>query len=412
VRLGLFFISTPVRGKYQCGFKFLQEEKMKHFLWAALALPLALAACDLDGGEGGTNNNVGNPADGGTDANGVDWTNYQTSGTYSISVRNNSGVDLVAFMDSLTEAKKLGGVKKSSGVHGFKMNETLFDISKDFSIIFLTAEKYAQSKGNLGSQEQTPFTRIYALYNKAGTNEIPFEISNKLGGNNKFRIQNGTSFDVEFRENSPRGISIGFASKNSVNTILNMNDSDFYIYPIFKKYNPVTDEIISIYPKRSNGTPIGLQMEFHDSAELTINAQSYLQNTTGYSMGAALLVIQNRSGNGISIYKGMETQRTETGIETINNGADRTFTIKMNGDTTTGYDSSYDFAGWKVVEMGTNELPLDISPFFAAGTNEKSNKLESDYRYTITIGGSWFDQTETISSVIKSPNKITTELFN
>jgi hypothetical protein len=377
---------------------------MKRFLWAALALPLALAACDLDGGEDGTNNNVGNPADGGTDANGVDWTNYQTSGTYSIFVRNNSGVDLVAFMNSLTEANKLGGVKKNSGVHGFKMNETLFSTSKDFSIIFLTSEKYAQNKGTLSSLTESPFTRIYAVYNKNGTNEKAFEISGKLGGSNVLKINNMTTYNVELRQDGPFGQTIGYIPSQQNNTTLNIVPNNLDGFFVLKQYNAIRDEIITIFPKTSQNKPEGDTWSWTANGQVVaIDAASYL-GTTNLTSGAAILVIKNITGRGIKVWKGTEEQQSASGIITINNGDSRSYTILMEGSSGV-YEPSYEFSGWNIVSYANDQKPI---PAFT---------MESDYRYTITVGSGtaandWDGGAATVplTNPVKSINKIISDL--
>jgi hypothetical protein len=303
----------------------------------------------------------------------VDWTNYQTAGTYSILVRNSANVDLVAFKDSLKEENKLGGVPKGGGTHGFKMNEALFSTSADFSIIFLTPEKYTQNKSNLSALTQTPFTRIFAVYNKQGSNEKAFEISGKLGGTNPLVINNMTGYNVELRENGPFGPTIGYAPEYHNQTTLFIAPNELQAFFVFKKYNPVRDEMITVFPKTTGNKPQGDAWSWENGDPVTINAAKYAGEAT-LTSGAAVLIIVNASGRGIQAWKGTTVQKTASGIATINDGGERSYTILMEGNAG-NYESSRDLIGWKIVNPVTNE-EIAITQF----------TMDSDYRYTIVVG--------------------------
>jgi hypothetical protein len=360
-------------------------KKLFMFLGVLAAAGLIMS-CDL-------NKDDPPPVDG-LDANGTDWTNYQTAGSYSIMVRNNANVDLIAFKNTLSEATKLGGVHKGGGTHGFKLNQTLFNANSDFSLIFLTTDQYEANKGNLGSQIQKPFTRLFAVYNATGTNEIPFEISGSLGGNNKLIIQNMTGFDVEFREDSPRGITLGYATHESNNTTLYMNNANYFIYPVFKKYNAVRDEVLTIYPRAPDGIPIGDEFSFAGEDERSINVANYQGNTL-LTSGAAFLVVHNGSANGITVYKGNAVQKTVSGISTINSGETRTFTILMDELGGNTYEPSKTISGWKIVNQGVRELPIPVTT------------LDSDYRYTVEVSGNWNASTQAVAAPVKGTAKVT-----
>jgi hypothetical protein len=360
------------------------EAKMTHKLWAPLALVagLIVLSCNLNPGE--------------DDTSGVDWTNYQTAGSYAIRIRNESSRDLVAFKNTLSADNLMGGVPKNATDHGIKLNTALFNQNTDFSIIFLSKEDYEANKSNLTQLEQRPFTRIFAAYNASGTNETPWIVSGRLGGNNRFVIQNMTSWNMELRQDSPRGTTLGYAPYEALNTTLFMNDGSFYVFPVFKKYNASRDEIITIYPRDLDGIPTGMGLSFTGSNELTINAQNYIGNAN-FSSGTALLVIRNESNDGITVMNGMTEQKTATGISIINAGDERTFSILMPTEGA-GYASSTRLGGWKVVNMGVRELPI-----------EEIDPMEADYRYTITVSGNWGNSSQAISSPVKSARKIINE---
>ena len=362
---------------------------------AAGAMVFLAAGCDNLAGGGGT--------DPGTSGS-VDWMNYQTAGSFAIRIKNEANRDLVVFKSTVTTANMLGGVPKNASDHGLKLNTTHFNQNTDFSLIFITTEDYEANKGSdsaLALLGQRPFTRIFAVYNLTGTNDVPWIVSGRLGGNSKLTINNLTSYNMELRENSPRGTTLGYAPYQANNTTLNMNDGSVYIFPVFKKYNAIRDEIITIDPYADDGVPMGDEFTFQNGQEVTINAANYTgNNKAGFSSGAALLVIKNASQQGITVMEGVTVQKTETGVSTINSGAERTFTILMDPlDEGNNYESSKQLAGWKIVNMGTREKAI------------ATTTLEADYRYTVTVEGNWNQGVSyvTVSAPEKGTGKITAE---
>ena len=236
------------------------------------------------------------------------------------------------------------------------------------------------------------------MYNANGTNEVPWIVSSKLGGSSKLVINNMTGFNMELRQDSPRGTTLGYAPFESNNTTLFMNNGSVDIFPVFKKYNALRDEILTIYPRTEVGLPVVDSFSFTGSNTVTINAQDFTSNTN-FSSGAAFLVIKNSSNRGIRVMKGVEVQETVTGIQTINSGDERTFTILMGALGGGQFESSTEFSGWKVVYPGGLEKALSNAT------------LEADYRYTVTIGGSWDNNTATVSDYVKGSGKITAEVM-
>jgi hypothetical protein len=365
------------------------------FTWLNIAAVLVLASllvlsCQINvGGDEKTDGN-------GSESGDIDWTSYNTAGTYAIRIKNESNRDLVAFMSSLSKDKILGGIPKNSGNHGIKLNTTLFNENKDFSIIFLTKEDYETYKSNLASREQYPFTRIFAMYNASGTNEVPFIVSGKLGGDNKLVINNMTSLNMELRQDSPRGTTLGYAPYEANNTTLFIQDGSFQVFPVFKKYNKVRDEILTIYPRAADGLPVGDEMSFMDGKTITISAGDYTGNIS-MSSGAAFLVVKNSSKQGVTVYKGSEVQTTASGISTINSGEERTFTILMDDLGQGEYEESKELSGWRVVQIGTRNLDIETTT------------LSADYRYTVTVEGDWNASTQKISAPVPGSKKITAD---
>jgi hypothetical protein len=355
-------------------------------------VPAALCAILLFSG---CNVNIDTDGDGddGKSSEGIDWTNYQTTGTYSIRVRNESNRDLVAFKDSIAPENLIGGVKKNEGDHGLPLDSTLFNENKDFPLVFLTLEDYTTYKGNLKSREQYPFARVFAVYNKNGTNEVPFLVDSVLGGTNKLYLNNISGYNMEIRRNSPRGETLGYAPNGTNNTVLNIIDGAYNLFIIFKKYNPLRDQVITIYPKRpGSDLPIMFDSSFENGQELTINGKDWTdpKYTSGFSSGYAFLTIQNQlTDSGVSVSRGGQVEKTATGNPTINPGTERTYLIPMRSVTVnnnTKYADTTAFSGWTVGPTGENQ-PIPLSEELKK--EDGLDVFEADYMYTVTVSGSF-----------------------
>jgi hypothetical protein len=304
-------------------------------------------------------------------------------------VRNESNRDLVAFKGSLATENLIGGVKKNEGNHGLPLNTSLFNENKDFPLVFLTLEDYNTYKDSLKSREQYPFARVFAVYNKNGTNEVPFLVDGKLGGDNKLILDNMTGYNMEIRRNSPRGETLGYAPTQTNNTVLNIVDGDYNLFIVFKKYNALRDEIITMYPEAPDGLPIMLDESFHkERRSMHINAGKYTENVANFSSGYAFLVIQNRmDSGGMRVFKGDEVQQTVTGRTIINAGEFITYLIPMDAvetDNGTNYDKTTVFDGWKVGPTNRDK-PIPVSNSLKGDGN--LNIFKSDYSYTVTVTG-------------------------
>jgi hypothetical protein len=364
-----------------------------------IIMALALTGCPTGGNSDGLD---------GIDANGVDWTNYQTAGSYSIRIKNESNRDLVVFKNSLTEANLIGGVAKNATNHGLPKKSALFGTqSTDFSLIILTKEDFESHKNSLTSLEQKPFTRIFAVYNSAGTNEIPFLVDNKLGGTNTLILNNMTTYNMEIRRDSPRGPTLGYATYSSLNTEIYLINDNYSLFPVFKKYDAVRDLITTIYPKRQNdGSPMRTSAAFDGNREITINASSYTSGLTNFTSGYAYLVVVNSSVDGVQVTNGATVQQTATGMKMVNAGSQRTFMVEMpavtNGDGTV-FEPKIVFAGWTIGETGDPKaIPVNTAlqdSLISGGANQ--NVFEADYMYTVTVTGNANLNTLVIAAPVK-----------
>jgi hypothetical protein len=340
---------------------------MKQFLTIAAVLAAFLAlSCQVN--VNGDDNNTQTPA-------AVDFSSHNSD--YSIIVKNNTSKRLVAFKGELRTDAIIGGIPAGGSNHYLPKTTSLFSGTDGFVLILLTEEQYEANKTNLSSQTNTPFTRIFAFYNAQGTNESVYEISGRLGGNRTITINNSlTGYDVEIRLNGIYGETLGYARAGMLNTRLYVGDGDYYLFPVLVKYAAAKNEIITVYPKESNGNAKYDQFALDDTdpaRSITID-QGYLAGTN-YSTGTAWLIVENGTSSGIQLQRGGSVQLTSTGIATINNGSSRTFQIKMAKiDNTSKYESS----------VTTNAYTVGSATYQTAIGN---HTLEEGKVYKVTVTG-------------------------
>jgi len=325
----------------------------------------------------------------GTDS-GPDFTSHNTD--YSILVRNNTGERLVAFQGDLIAEKLIGGIPAHSTNHGLPKDPTLFDVTKDFPMIILTEAQYNANKSNLSSQKNTPFTRVYVFYNKGGDNTVVYEIAEGLGGNNTLEIINAsTSINVELRVNGVAGETLGYAPAGMLNTNLKLQDGNYNIFPVFKRYNKTRDVVETVYPKGTGSNYAWFQSySFGEgTTSATMNLKTLLQSTV-FTSGAAWVYVNNQTtSGGIRFVEGTNVHKTASGLENIMSGNPKTFQINMpKAGEGNKYVDSIEVANWKFGPSGF-EVALQTSATDATVVTTKT--IERDKMYTVTVTGSHND---------------------
>jgi len=321
-----------------------------------------------------------------------DFTSHNTD--FSILVRNNTGERLVAFQGDLVADKLIGGIPAHATNHGLPKDPGLFDVTKDFPMILLTEKQYNANKSNLSSQKNTPFTRVYVFFNKSGDNTSVYEIAEGLGGTNSFEIINASnSINVELRINGVAGETIGYAPAGILNTTLKLQDGNYNIFPVFKRYNRTRDVVETVYPKGTGSNYAWFQSySFGEgTTSATMNLKSLLQTTT-FTSGAAWVYVNNQTtSGGIRFMEGTNVYRTASGLENIMSGNPRTFQIDMpKAGEGNKYVDSIVVANWKFGPTGF-EVALQTSE---TDTNPVTNlTIERDKMYTVTVTGSHNDNT-------------------
>jgi hypothetical protein len=342
---------------------------------------LFMTGCDTNGGgeEGGN----------GSGGSGVDWTNYTTG--YSIKVRNNTSERLVAFKGPPASDTLISGIPPGGGAWGLKKDPALFSSAGDFVLWLITEAQYNQHKDNLSSSalKQVPFTRIYAYYNtRAESDPIVYPINEKLGGQYKIVLNNlNTGRNVELRLDSPNGDTLGYAAEDTVSTTFNVDTGQYYIFPVFRKFSRSKGEIISVFPRNSQGRlwlvnrllgppPDGV-------AEYQINANDFLSNVV-FKTGMAYLIIYNDmagpAAGAVDFKKGGTAQRTSTGASLINPAMNRMYEIAMSQ---IGSEQNADFAEKLSVSKGLYQVGSD------AGVNADLPAFEfyGDKVYEVHVTG-------------------------
>ena len=352
---------------------------MKKAIKIALMLASAfmLFSCELIGNE---NDN---------ESSGVDFSSHNTN--YSILVRNNTGERLIAFKGSLGKNTLIGGIPAHAQNHGLPKDTDLFDKTEDFPLILLTESQYEKNKKDLNSQRNSPFTRVYVFYNKNGDNSAVYEIAEGLGGNNNLRIINpSTSMNVELRLGGVAGETIGYAPAGILETTLKLNDGNYNIFPVFKRYNKTRDIVETVYPKGVSDAPWFITASFGDFGpptgiinEFSMNLKDLLGTLTMTS-GAAWVVINNQTVNsGLRFWAGGTVYKTASGLENVMPGYSVTFMVEMD-KVGNNYTNSKTISNWK---FGPTGYEVELQESETDNTKVQSLVIERDKMYTITVKG-------------------------
>lgn len=295
-------------------------------------LMLFFAGCTMgNGGGSGSKEDTDKPSE---QVSGVDYENYSAS-DYVVKVKNNTSKKLVVFKGEPSVDTLMGGVPANATNHGLKKNSSMFSNSSDFVLFFVTEEDYTANKDNLSNLKTKPFTRLYAYYNKNAPNNFVYEISSIMGGTGKITLNNSSDYNVELRRNSIHGEVIGYSAAKTYNTEFMVEPGDYLIFPVFRKFDTSLNEIVTVFPKYSAGTPAAGQafsVEHHISSNspLVVNSDKWAKNVT-FTNGYAYLQLKNESKAGIRLYPGAnaEALTTSTGGQIVNSGSSLIYQIEM-----------------------------------------------------------------------------------
>jgi hypothetical protein len=234
---------------------------------------------------------------------------------------------------------------------------------------------------------------VYVFYNRSGDNTVVYEIAEGLGGTNSLEIVNASnSINVELRVNGVAGETLGYAPAGILNTTLKLQDGNYNIFPVFKRYNRTRDVVETVYPKGTGSNYAWFQSySFGEgTTTATMNLKTLLQ-TTVFTSGAAWVYVNNQTtSGGIRFMEGTNPRRTASGLENIMSGNPKTFQIDMPKAAGDKYADSITVANWT---FGATGFEVGLQKGENDSEKVTSLTIERDKMYTITVSGSHNDGT-------------------
>ncbi len=323
----------------------------------------------------------------------IDYTNY-TGSDYSIKVRNDSSKNVVCFKGTPSASTLISGARGGQTT-GLKLNKALFSQSEDFVLWVFTEEDYLAKKNNFDELKKAPFALIYAYYNtdSASNANMVYTISASMGGESYIILNNPTNYNVELRQNGLYGESLAFAGANTVQTKINVAYGDYYIYPVFRKFQKKTGEIVTCFPKtKGTDRPVYLEYSLSESGDHSqeFNVMKWFDPDAfkDYSTpGSAFITIQNGNEmSGVSLYKGgnAEAAVTSTGGKKINTGKTLTFEVPMVATSGKTFASTASISGWQV---GTSQQTTKIPAVTEEDKTNGTVTLEAGKMYYLDVTG-------------------------
>ncbi|MGP1577774.1 MAG: hypothetical protein ACTTH7_09925 [Treponema sp.] len=360
------------------------------FFAAVAAAALLLTACpnmtsNKEKDKGQDHHNQGNTPAGST-------VSFESFKTRSISVKNNTGERLVAFKGSIEASSLISGVPANASNHGLRMDETLFNATGDFALLFLTEEVYNKNKNNLAAVKNSPFASIYAFYNKTGSNDLVYNISSNSGGKAKLTLNNNSPFNVEIRVNSPEGEVLGYVGAYTMLTTINMQPGDYMLYPVFKKFMPRDNEIYSQIPEmKTSKKPYVKSLGITDAASWDIG-NLWDASKLNLSAGGFYITINNQSTDqDVMFLQGSDVYTTSLGIKNIKHGHHETFFVRFQKNPDGSYPEKFSMSALRIGAPGYSTV---VSEF----------EFHRDMKYEITVKGSEVDNLQL--SEIKQLGKV------
>jgi len=325
---------------------------------------ISLVGCD--GTEDGTSN--------------VNFEDQRTG--YLLKIQNNTDKRLVAFKGLPNPNNLIGGIPAYAQNHGLPKSSALFSKTESFVLFVVTEEDYNANKANITALVNRPFTRIFAFYNNNSENNLVYSINDILGGSCSIIVNNDTNFNVELRLNGVNeevgGTILGYAGAGMANTEFRVDEGNYMVFPVFRKWNEARGTIFTFFPRIPEGQPGAGKIDYATFSlnsghrQEVIDAHKYLNTDIEMKTGCAYLIIQNNhSSNGLEFRKGGTIVTTPTGGQYINRTDHMIFTILM--PKLPGASMNDDFL---------NELKLTG---FSIGTTNHQVSLESHTFITDTI---------------------------
>ncbi|MBQ9205870.1 MAG: Ig domain-containing protein [Treponema sp.] len=321
----------------------------------------------------------------GTDVSesGVDFTNYASS-TYSLKVTNNSAKRLVAFKGTPSTDTLIGGIPASASNHGLKKVDSLFSASGDFVLFLVTEENYNANKDNLSALETKAFGKMYAYYNTNAVSNFVYQISSIMGGDGTITVDNGTGYYVELRRNGIYGETIGYAGPNAIGTTFKVDYGNYYVFPVFRKYDSRLHEIVTVYPKNSEGKSYVKIVGLTSSSPSARFQTADFVNSVTFTQGYAYIRIINSSSEGFEFFDGNNSTATSVEEEStiINSGSSFLYALKMDLKSSDSATQVYEYESSKQ----TNQLYVGNALISSVPLSSELYTYEAGkiYNYVVT----------------------------
>ena len=315
-------------------------------------------------------NNNGNSGD-------IDYTDYSGDNMLVI-VKNDSTKNVVCFTNTPSEATLLSGAKAGRKT-GIKKDTSFGKGSFDFVLFCVTEEDYL--KYDYSELVNRPFARLYAIYNadaESRTNLV-YTISENLGGDYYFNLQNSTQYNCEIREGGLYGNPLMYAGAYTNNTKVYAQAGEYNLYPVFRKFDKYSESIITNYPKTSKGNPYYLPIALQSGEEAAeLDCSMFIANTDDFkiSPSAAYLKIRNDNPGLVKLYKGATAtaSNADDGSIGVNSGKSKVYTIDLDKISADEYEEDITISSWKVGSASYKQ-PIPENTYLAG------------YRYTLNCKG-------------------------
>ena len=322
------------------------------------------------------------PPETGDTTSDVDFTSHSD---YALIVKNNAQKNMVLFKGEPSQGNILGGVKAGDTTK-LKKDPAIFSTSSDYIVYVVTEENYTTNKENLSVLDSSPYATFYAVYNTGATNENTYEISSLLNGAYSITINNGTRYNVELRNKGPYGETVAFVLNNTYEKKYHLGEGEYMLFPVFRKYDKRSGEILSTFPTYKTGQLAGeaKSYEFSLDSETTERQFDVKKWADGveFTPSAAYIEITNNADQGLQFFLSEDglPLTTSAGGKRINTGKSLTYAIDMKQLSSNTYQEEVIAAGYRV---GTNR----ISDIYLNGDKTTSETYKAGHMYFYTVTG-------------------------
>ncbi len=332
----------------------MNKKKLTVFglIWCLLVMCLVVVGCD---------NLLNDKKD---DETGIDYESYSD---YALIVKNNAQKNMVLFKGEPSANQLLGGVRAGSTTK-LKNNTSIFSESTDYVVYVVTEENYNAHKDNLSVLNNSPYCTFYAVYNKGMINTNTYQISSMLNGEYSITINNGTNYNVEIRNKSSKGETLAFVLANTYEQKFYLEEGNYLIFPVFRKYDKRAGVILDNYPTYSKDAaelsvrnkPKSFKLGLvGDTKNLEFNVSNWSQGLV-FKPSAAYIQIINEADQAMQFYRSANSapMTNSAGVNIINDGDFLIYSIDMTDLGGGEYRESEKVAGLRLGQGQVNYIYL------------------------------------------------------